>query len=111
MKAQKHVFMYFLHLVPTYIPPYIIMVKAPFHSVNMTARPGLSEVPWHKATVNEGDCLYLPYEWLHQVEFGWPARQVVCCVCVMTLSLSVLQVRSHNRNFGVNVWWIPFEYV
>ena len=50
-------------------------------SVNMTARPGLAEVPWHKATVNEGDCLYLPYEWLHQVGFGWPAGQVVCCVC------------------------------
>ena len=33
----------------------------------MTVYPNLAKVPWYKVTVNEGDCLYLPYQWLHHV--------------------------------------------
>ena len=39
----------------------------PYYSVNMTQYPNLPEIPWYKATVNAGDCLYLPYKWLHHV--------------------------------------------
>lgn len=33
----------------------------------MTLYPELSKIPWLYAEVLEGDCLYLPYEWLHNV--------------------------------------------
>ena len=33
----------------------------------MVKRPGLAKVPWYKAVIESGDCLYLPYEWIHQV--------------------------------------------
>ena len=33
----------------------------------MTAYPNLTSVPWYKVVVEEGDCLYLPYSWIHHV--------------------------------------------
>ena len=27
----------------------------------------MAKVPWYQATVNEGDCLYIPYLWVHHV--------------------------------------------
>ena len=33
----------------------------------MLAYPGMASVPWHSAVVRAGDCLYLPYEWIHHV--------------------------------------------
>ena len=39
----------------------------PCFRVDMTVYPNLAKVPWYKVTVNEGDCLYLPYQWLHNV--------------------------------------------
>ncbi len=38
--------------------------------VNMTKYPELSRIPWYLAEVNEGDCLYLPYLWIHNVRGG-----------------------------------------
>ena len=35
--------------------------------VNMTAYPNMVDVPWYKAVLNPGDCLYLPYNWIHHV--------------------------------------------
>ena len=33
----------------------------------MIKYPNISSIPWYKAVVNEGDCLYLPYLWIHHV--------------------------------------------
>ena len=33
----------------------------------MTVYPELSRIPWLRAVVEEGDCLYLPYLWMHTV--------------------------------------------
>ena len=33
----------------------------------MLAYPEMASVPWHSAVVRAGDCLYLPYEWIHHV--------------------------------------------
>lgn len=55
--------------------------------VDMTVYPELSRVPWFRAMVQEGDCLYLPYLWLHNVS----AESAVCswllnswprCICL-----------------------------
>jgi lysine-specific demethylase 8 len=54
-------------------------------SVDMLKYTNLSSIPWYKAVIDSGDCLYLPYHWLHQVN-------------------------SYGRNLGVNVWWIPFQF-
>ena len=35
--------------------------------VDMTAYPGLTDLPWHLATVEAGDCLYVPFKWIHHV--------------------------------------------
>jgi lysine-specific demethylase 8 len=53
--------------------------------VDMLSHPGLASVPWHQAVVWPGDCLFLPHAWVHHV-------------------------RSHGRNFGVNLWWSTFQY-
>ena len=33
--------------------------------VDMTRYPELSKIPWYQAVLNAGDCLYLPYQWIH----------------------------------------------
>ena len=35
--------------------------------VNMTAYPRMAGVPWYKTVLQQGDCLYLPYLWIHHV--------------------------------------------
>ena len=35
--------------------------------VNMTAYPGMADVPWYRSVLQPGDCLYLPYHWIHHV--------------------------------------------
>ena len=37
------------------------------YSVDMIKYPNVSTIPWYKAVVNQGDCLYLPYHWIHHV--------------------------------------------
>ncbi|XP_065916677.1 bifunctional peptidase and arginyl-hydroxylase JMJD5-like [Dysidea avara] len=54
--------------------------------VNMTSHPGMMEVPWYYVRVEPGDCLYLPYNWIHHVS-------------------------SHGRNLGVNIWWSWFDFI
>ena len=59
-------------------------------AVNMTAYPGLLEVPWYGATVDKGDCLYIPYEWIRYVGgmymcTDWIAT--VNCMCQYNTSL------------------------
>ena len=44
--------------------------------VNMTAYPNMVDVPWYKAVLNPGDCLYLPYNWIHHVSS-------VCVPCIL----------------------------
>ncbi|XP_070561489.1 2-oxoglutarate and iron-dependent oxygenase JMJD4-like [Ptychodera flava] len=52
--------------------------------VDMYAYPGLRDVPWWCATLNTGDCMYVPYGWGHQVT-------------------------SLSRNIAVNIWWTPLS--
>ena len=35
--------------------------------VDLKRYPNVANVPWYKAVVDEGDCLYLPFHWIHQV--------------------------------------------
>ena len=35
--------------------------------VDLERYPNVSNVPWYRAVVEEGDCLYLPFHWIHQV--------------------------------------------
>jgi len=35
--------------------------------VNMTAYPNLAKIPWYLATLKAGDCLFLPFSWVHYV--------------------------------------------
>ncbi len=44
-----------------------IVACATFYRVDMTVFPNLAKIPWYQATVNAGDCFYLPYMWVHQV--------------------------------------------
>ena len=37
------------------------------NSVDMAAHPQLQEVPWFGGTVNKGDCIYIPYDWIRHV--------------------------------------------
>ena len=39
--------------------------------VNMTAYPGMADVPWYKTVLQEGDCLYIAYKWVHHVSHGY----------------------------------------
>ncbi|KAL5004588.1 hypothetical protein ScPMuIL_018044 [Solemya velum] len=49
--------------------------------VDFVKFPRLREVPWLKATLQKGDCIYIPYRWYHQVN-------------------------SHeSRNLAVNFWF------
>jgi lysine-specific demethylase 8 len=53
-------------------------------AVNMTAYPKMVDVPWYKAVLSPGDCMYLPFHWIHHVH-------------------------SIGRNLGINLWWVPFS--
>ena len=35
--------------------------------VDLDEFPSLRKIPWFEATVEKGDCIYIPYLWLHQV--------------------------------------------
>ena len=37
------------------------------YRVDMNKYPNLAKVPWYQAILEEGDCLYVPYLWLHHV--------------------------------------------
>ncbi|KAK7494822.1 hypothetical protein BaRGS_00013949 [Batillaria attramentaria] len=49
-------------------------------SVDLTKHPKLAEVEFYHINMTAGDCLYIPYIWIHQV-------------------------RSYNSNVAVNFWW------
>ncbi|ESO82239.1 hypothetical protein LOTGIDRAFT_96029, partial [Lottia gigantea] len=49
-------------------------------SVDMRKYPGLAKVEYIHAHIDAGDCLYIPYGWIHQV-------------------------RSFNSNIATNIWW------
>ncbi|XP_062514910.1 bifunctional peptidase and arginyl-hydroxylase JMJD5-like [Corticium candelabrum] len=57
--------------------------------VDLEKFPGLVGVPWYEATVYRGDCLYLPFMWLHQVRS---------------------YAGDENKNMAVNLWWHPFKF-
>ncbi|CAH1798269.1 unnamed protein product [Owenia fusiformis] len=48
--------------------------------VDYTKYPGLAEVEFYHTTMNAGDCLFIPFKWIHQV-------------------------RSYGSNLAVNIWW------
>ncbi|CAK8680367.1 unnamed protein product [Clavelina lepadiformis] len=50
--------------------------------VDMQKYPSLSKIPWHRASMEPGDCLYIPYMWYHQVN------------------------SSPTRNLAINIWWV-----
>ncbi|XP_045197467.1 tRNA wybutosine-synthesizing protein 5-like isoform X3 [Mercenaria mercenaria] len=49
-------------------------------SVDYSKFPGMAEVEFYRADITAGDCLYIPYQWIHQV-------------------------RSYGSNLAVNIWW------
>ncbi|XP_052244595.1 tRNA wybutosine-synthesizing protein 5-like [Dreissena polymorpha] len=49
-------------------------------AVDYTKYPGMAKVEFYHVNVSAGDCLYIPYLWVHQV-------------------------RSYDSNLAVNVWW------
>ncbi len=48
--------------------------------MDYTKYPGLAQVEYHNIDMVAGDCLYIPFKWIHQV-------------------------RSYNRNIAINIWW------
>lgn len=53
--------------------------------VDLQRYPNVANVPWYKAVVDEGDCLYVPFHWIHQVrETPWSIHMYVytylCCM-------------------------------
>lgn len=53
-------------------------------NVDYTKYPGLADVKYYVVNVSAGDCLFLPYKWIHQV-------------------------RSFGRNIAVNLWFDHFK--
>ncbi|XP_071090330.1 bifunctional peptidase and arginyl-hydroxylase JMJD5-like [Haliotis cracherodii] len=53
-------------------------------SVNLQQYPRLKAVPWHRAHLEAGDCIYIPYKWYHQINSGGGDK---------------------NRNVAVNYWF------
>lgn len=49
-------------------------------NVNYDRYDGLVGLEFYHVNISAGDCLYVPYKWIHQV-------------------------RSYNRNIAVNIWW------
>ncbi|XP_061177332.1 tRNA wybutosine-synthesizing protein 5-like [Saccostrea echinata] len=52
-------------------------------SVDYTKYPGLADVEFYTINITAGDCLFIPYKWIHQV-------------------------RSFDSNLAVNIWWNHF---
>ncbi|XP_062575228.1 tRNA wybutosine-synthesizing protein 5-like [Saccostrea cucullata] len=53
------------------------------YSVDYTKYPGLADVEFYTINLTAGDCLFIPYKWIHQV-------------------------RSFDSNLAVNIWWNHF---
>jgi len=53
--------------------------------VDLNKYPGLRDVPWWRAEVEPGSCLYIPVNWFHQV-------------------------RSSKRTLAINLWWTAFAF-
>ena len=53
--------------------------------VNMTSYPGMMRVPWYHVRVEPGDCLYLPYRWIHHVSPVYHVSPCISCelLCIM----------------------------
>uniref|UniRef100_H2ZN09 JmjC domain-containing protein n=1 Tax=Ciona savignyi TaxID=51511 RepID=H2ZN09_CIOSA len=51
--------------------------------VDLYKYPALSTMPWYSASVNEGDCFYLPSFWFHYVH------------------------STGSRSLAINIWWRP----
>ncbi|KAL8566960.1 hypothetical protein ACOMHN_059760 [Nucella lapillus] len=49
-------------------------------SVDLTMYPKLADAEFYHVHMETGDCLYIPFQWIHQV-------------------------RSHNSNVAINFWW------
>eukprot|EP00118_Oscarella_pearsei_P003453 m.14342 g.14342 ORF g.14342 m.14342 type:complete len:413 (+) comp25703_c0_seq1:21-1259(+) len=58
-------------------------------SIDLDEYPSLKEIPWFEADVNERDCLYIPYLWLHQVRS---------------------KAGTEGKNLAVNTWWARFKF-
>lgn len=54
--------------------------SADVDKVDYDKYPRIENMEYYKATLNKGDCLYIPFKWIHQV-------------------------RSTNRNLAVNYWF------
>lgn len=54
--------------------------------VDLERYPNVSNVPWYRAVVDEGDCLYLPFHWMHQVRVMYKTLYMEC----LTKHLSTL---------------------
>eukprot|EP00112_Aurelia_sp_Birch-Aquarium-sp1_P014591 Seg3163.3 transcript_id=Seg3163.3/GoldUCD/mRNA.D3Y31 product="Lysine-specific demethylase JMJ30" protein_id=Seg3163.3/GoldUCD/D3Y31 len=52
--------------------------------VDFTKYPGLNKVEYWEANMEEGDCLYIPFQWFHQVTSF---------------------ANENKTNMAVNVWW------
>ncbi|CAB3977741.1 Hypothetical predicted protein [Paramuricea clavata] len=55
--------------------------KVDVDKVDLQKYPGLADVPWYKANMEAGDCLFIPYRWFHQVRSYGP------------------------RNLAINIWF------
>ena len=56
LDVEKHVniFLSEIHIIPV-------------TRVDMTLYPGMMEIPWYYVRVEPGDCLYIPFNWIHHV--------------------------------------------
>ncbi|CAM1311269.1 Uncharacterised protein at_DN0820 [Pycnogonum litorale] len=54
--------------------------------VDMIQYPEYRDVPWYNVTMETGDCLFIPYHWLHNVK------------------------SSNTRNMAVNLWFDHIPY-
>ena len=65
--------------------------------VDMNKYPNLAKVPWYQAILEEGDCLYVPYLWLHHVRF---------LVCLMTMIYYLVMMSSFFRYRPLVGTWV-----
>ena len=52
----------------------------------MTIYPELSWIPWYLAELKEGDCLYIPFMWIHNVHNYKPQDNLILRYCVHSLT-------------------------